>query len=90
MVPSAYRVPFLGVMGFVWLNILCIIKSLEKYMEAGEEGGETDDVASDGARDTPVAAAKAKNVVVVASNSSGASGGSDLGWRSGEEAELRT
>lgn len=30
-VPAAYRVIYLSAAGFVWLNILCIIKNFESY-----------------------------------------------------------
>ena len=37
LVPPAYRVSFIGVMAFVWLNILCVIKNVESYLETDED-----------------------------------------------------
>ena len=36
VVPPAYRVPFIGAMAFVWLNILCFIKNVESYLDTDE------------------------------------------------------
>ncbi len=43
LVPPTFRVLFLGVAGFVWLNVLCIIKNIENYVGCGEE----DDILTD-------------------------------------------
>ena len=37
LVPAAYRVSFIGVMAFVWLNILCVIKNVENYLDDDED-----------------------------------------------------
>ena len=37
LVPPAYRLPFLGVMAFVWLNILCVIKNFESYLDDNDD-----------------------------------------------------
>ncbi len=37
MVSPKYRVPFIGAMAFVWLNILCIVKNFESYVQVEGE-----------------------------------------------------
>ena len=42
-VSNTFRVLYLGVTGFVWLNLLCIVKNLESYLDVlreEEEEGE--------------------------------------------------
>ena len=38
LVPPTHRVTFIGVMAFVWLNILCVIKNVESYLDDGDDG----------------------------------------------------
>ena len=37
LVPPTHRVTFIGVMAFVWLNILCVIKNVESYLDDGDD-----------------------------------------------------
>ena len=36
LVPAGMRVLYMGLCSFLWLNVLCVIKSWEKYAEAIE------------------------------------------------------
>ena len=36
-VPAPFRVLYLGACSFLWLNVLCVIKSIEKYKSVMDE-----------------------------------------------------
>ena len=42
-VSNTFRVLYLGVTGFVWLNLLCIVKNVESYLDVIRESEDEDE-----------------------------------------------